>query len=68
MIPIQLDFFKSSEQCEIEALRKSVLEVKTSTDKVRRGMYAKLSELTKQNNELRARLEILEMHLCKEKK
>jgi hypothetical protein len=67
MIPIQLEFFKSPEQCEIDALRKVILDVKTSSDKVRRGMYAKLSELTKQNNDLKARLEVLEAYLCKEK-
>lgn len=68
MIPIQLEFFKTPEQCELETLQKAYQDLKTSTDKVRRGMYARLGELTKANDDLRERLCVLEKHICYGKK
>lgn len=65
MIPIQLDFFKSEEECRIDALTEMLDLVKKSSDKVRRGMYARLGDLTKECNDLRGRLEIMERHICK---
>lgn len=62
---VQLDFFKSTEECEIEALRNDVKSVKISSDKVRRGMYARLNEIAKENVELKYRLEIIERNICK---
>lgn len=67
MIPIQLEFFKTPEQCELETLHKAYRDLKTSTDKVRRGMYARLGELTKANDELKERLNVLEKHICCDK-
>ncbi|CAB4132401.1 hypothetical protein UFOVP256_31 [uncultured Caudovirales phage] len=62
---IQLDFFKTKEECEIDHLRMIVDEIRVSADKVRRGMYAKLGDLTKENIDLKQRLEIIEKHICK---
>lgn len=64
MIPVQLDLFKTPEQCELETLQKAYRDLKTSTDKVRRGMYARLGELVKANDELQQRLSVLEKHIC----
>ncbi len=64
MNPIQLDFFKTDHECEMDYLRQSVESYKISSDKVRRGTYARLNEVTKQNNELKDRLEIIERYIC----
>lgn len=64
MLSIQLDFFKTQEECEIDSLRKTVLEVKVSSDKVRRGTYARINEMSKECSDLKARLEILERYIC----
>ena len=62
---VQLDFFKNEELCEINSLKEDVLAVKKSSDKVRKGMYAKLGELTKECNDLKERLSIMERYICK---
>ena len=62
---IQLDLFKTIQESEIDHLRMTIEEVKKSSDKVRRGIYAKLSEVTKQCNELNSRFEIMEKNICK---
>ncbi len=66
-VAIQLDFFKTEEQCEIEALSKLVSEVKASNDKVRKRLFSENGRLTKEIIELRDRLEILERNICKGK-
>ena len=60
----QLDFFKNEEESEIEALRAEIKAVKTSSDKVRKGTYARIGELTKLTNDLQDRLRILERNVC----
>ena len=60
----QLDFFKSEEESEIEALRKEIAAVKTSSDKVRRSLFARNGELTKIVVDLQERLAILERNIC----
>lgn len=62
---LQLDFFKTEQECEIDALRSSVESVKVSTDKVRRGTYARLNELGRECIDLKSRLEIIERNICK---
>lgn len=62
---IQLDFFKTPEQCELDAIRIALNEYKLSSDKVRRGTYAKLSEVTKICMELQLRLEVIEKNICR---
>ena len=61
---IQLDIFKTQEECEIEMLRKTVEEVRISSDEVRRGTYARLGELTKECYDLKERLAIIERNIC----
>jgi len=65
MNAIQLDFFKTEEECELDSLRKSIEEIRISSDKVRRGTYARLNVVSKECAELKADLEIIKMHLCK---
>ncbi len=65
MVQIQLDMFKTAEECELDALRKCIEETKHSADKVRRGTYARLNELGKECIDLKARLELIERNICK---
>ncbi len=60
----QLDFFLTPEESEIESLRKQISAVKSSSDKVRRGLYARNGELTKMVIDLQERLAILEKNIC----
>jgi len=64
MYAIQLDLFKSLEQCEIDHLRLEMIAVKQSSDKVRRGLFAKNGELTKRILELEDRIQHIERGLC----
>lgn len=64
---LQLDFFKTLEESEIERLVRIVDEVKTSTTKVRKGTYAEIGALKKRVLELEERLEILERNICLKK-
>ncbi len=61
---IQLEFFRTKEECEISALRLTIEAVKSSSDKVRRGTYARLNEVSKENELLKTRLDVLERHIC----
>lgn len=64
MIPIQLDLFKTFEQSEIDELRRFCVETKASSERVRKGMYAKLNELNKKQVDLEERLTIIERNIC----
>lgn len=57
----QLEFF---ELPEIEVLKHDVQDVKKSSDKVRKSMFARHGELAKKYLELHERLQILERHIC----
>lgn len=65
MVEVQLDFFKSEEQCEIDALHSAVASIKLSSDKVRKGTYARINEIGKRQDELELRLGIIERNICK---
>ena len=65
MVEIQLDFFKTDEQCEIEALGLAVASIKLSSDKVRKGTYARINEIAKRQEELELRMGIIEHNICK---
>jgi len=41
-----------------------VSQIKQSSEKVRKGTYARLNEVTKECNQLKERLEILERYIC----
>lgn len=65
--PIQLDFFKTEEQCEIDALRIELTATKEMLHKVRKGMYAKLGDHAKKLTDLedlKIRLETIERNIC----
>jgi len=65
MVAIQLEFFKTEQECEMDALRHALEQVRKSSEKVRKGTYAKLNELTKEATDLKIRLEILERGISK---
>jgi hypothetical protein len=65
--PIQLDFFKTAEQCEIDALRIELATTKDMLHKVRKGLYAKLGDHAKKLTDLEdlnIRLERIERNIC----
>jgi hypothetical protein len=60
---IQYDLFKPIPD-DIQVCQIEVKAVRTSLDKVRRGTYASINELKKENYDLKCRLEILERNIC----
>ena len=60
---IQLDFLQPLSEMEI--LREEIRQVRASNDKVRKGLFARHGELAKLYIETKNRLDILEMHICK---
>jgi len=64
MYAIQLDLFKTQEQCEIDTLRIELAKVKGSLDKVRKGTYARLNENGKGLLDHEERLAIVERFIC----
>ena len=65
---IQLDFFKTKEECELDYIKQELKSIAESSTKVRKGTYARINEIAKENYELKSRLEILERHICIGKK
>ena len=63
-IMYQLDFF-TPEKTEIEFIKDHVKEVKESSKKVRKGLFARHSELARKYIELHDRLQILEKNICR---
>lgn len=53
-VVVQYDFLKTKEESWKEEIEKNIISVKTSSDKVRRGMYAKLGDLQKKKHGTRA--------------
>lgn len=64
MIPIQLDLFKTEEECEIEALRHAIERIRMSSEKVRKGTYCEINGLKKRVLELEERQNIIERNIC----
>ena len=60
--PIQLDFFRDPEICRLEH---QIDKIAVSSDKVRKGLYARNNKLQKEVNELREELEFLKSMLCR---
>lgn len=58
---IQLELF---EQDEVTILRHKFNELKDSSDRVRKGQYAKLGDLQKKYDDLVNRMEVIERNLC----
>ena len=61
----QLDLFKTEEQSEIDALRFEITAIKTSTDKVRKKLFAENGKLTKKMLDLESRMQIIERNICR---
>ena len=59
----QLDLFET-EKSELDFLKAHVQDVKESTDKVRRGIYARHAELNRKYLELHERMQIIERNIC----
>ena len=64
-IHVQLQFLKTKEQCEIEHLFGEITKIGASATAVRKGMYARLNEIKKRQDELDERLKVIEENLCK---
>lgn len=62
----QLEFF-TEEKSDLDFLKDSVNDVKQSSDKVRKSMFARHSELARKYIELHDRLQIIERNICQEK-
>jgi len=68
MNAIQLDFFKSDEECEIDCLRKEVSALRLSQDKVRKKLFSENGSLKKDVLDLKERIAILERFICRGEK
>lgn len=58
----QLDLFKSPEICRLEA---EIKEVKKGSDRVRKGVFARLNRLQKMYDEINADHEVFKRAICK---
>lgn len=65
MTQIQLDFLKTPEQQEIEALKHCVEQVNISVHKVRKKLFSVHGTDRKLLLELDERLKIIEKYICK---
>lgn len=61
---IQLNFFEEK-KTEVEYLKDEMLLIRQSSDKVRKSLFAKHSELAKLYLELHCRMDIIERNICK---
>ena len=64
MNAIQLDFWKSPEDCEMDALRREMASVKASSEKVRKKLFGENGRLTKRIMDLESKMEAIERGLC----
>ena len=64
MSPLQLDFFDETSD-EYEKINRRIDEIALSSDKVRKGIYARHGELAKKYLELHQRMETIERFICK---
>lgn len=60
----QLDFWKTEEESEIDALRERIDAVKASNDKVRKAMFGRHGDLNKRLTDLEERFAIIERNIC----
>jgi hypothetical protein len=64
MTTIQLEFFKTQEQCEIEALRKEVKFNFNRLEAVRKGTYSEINKIKKENMEMKEDIELIKRNIC----
>lgn len=62
---LQLDLFRTEEECEVDRLLRIVEEIKASTTKVRKKLFSENGTLKKKVTELEERLSILESGICR---
>lgn len=62
---IQLDFFRTPEECEQIAMREQIARLKESQDKVRKKLFAENGKLVKSQMDLEERMAILERNICR---
>lgn len=60
----QLDFLEQ-ELNEMECIKSEVKEVKESSDKVRKSLFARHGELSRKYSELHERMQIIERNICR---
>ncbi len=60
---IQLDFFEPKD--DLELLKDELQLVKESTNKVRKGIFARHNEIAKMLLDISIRLEVIERNICK---
>jgi hypothetical protein len=61
---IQLDFFAEG-KTDMDYLREELEQVRSSSDRVRKSLFARHGELAKSYLELHERLQIIEKNICK---
>ena len=59
----QLEFF-TEKKTELDFLRDDVKEVKESSDKIRKSLFARHGELARKYAELHERMQIIERNIC----
>jgi hypothetical protein len=59
----QLDFF-TEEKSELDYLFEGIKDVKESSDKVRKSLFARHAELAKKYVDLHERMQIIERNIC----
>lgn len=62
---VQLDFFKSEEECRMDAVEERMKKCEESCGKVRRKLFATNGEMMKMVLEMDERLKIIERNICK---
>ena len=62
----QLDLFQAPEATHFRAVEDLIESLKESQDRVRKGCFARINELGKENRDLKERLEILERNICRQ--
>ena len=65
---IQLDLFRTPEECDSIDLRKRMDKVEASCTKVRKAQFAQIGELKKLLLDINSRMAVIEHHLCKDEK
>jgi len=61
----QLDLFRSDEESEIIELRKEIIAIRESSNKVRKKLFCEHGKLVKRITDQEERLQILERNICR---
>jgi hypothetical protein len=66
MLAIQYDLFEERPS-EVDELRMQVRAYKESSDRVRKGIFAKHGDLVKRMMDLEGRMQVIEKNICQQK-